>query len=146
MSEHRSDAEERRRRLVAEVVEQTAIDEVMIARLVDGFYGRVRRDPMLGPIFDAKVQDWDAHLARMRAFWSSVVLLSGRYHGQPMAKHAPLPVEERHFARWLAIFAETAHDLCPPPAADYFIDRARRIAASLQAGVAAARQDEIAEA
>ena len=50
----------------------------------------------------------------MCAFWSSVALMSGRYHGQPMAKHLPLPIDARHFDRWLALFETTARDLCPP--------------------------------
>ena len=42
------------------------------------------------------------------AFWSSVALMSGRYHGQPMVAHLPLPIDTPHFDRWLEIFAETA--------------------------------------
>jgi hemoglobin len=72
----------------------------------------------------------------MCAFWSSVALLTGRYHGQPMPLHMPLPIDARHFDRWLALFAETARELCPPAAADHFIERSRRIAESLEMGVA----------
>ena len=72
----------------------------------------------------------------MCAFWSSVVLMSGRYHGQPMAVHLPLPVDTPHFDRWLEIFAATARDVCPPRAADHFIERAHRIADSLELGIA----------
>jgi hemoglobin len=72
----------------------------------------------------------------MCTFWSSVALMSGRYHGQPMQKHLPLPVDGRHFDRWLALFETAARDLCPPKAADHFIERARRIAESLEFGIA----------
>jgi hemoglobin len=72
----------------------------------------------------------------MFAFWSSVALMSGRYHGQPMPKHVFLPVDGRHFDRWLALFEATAHDVCPPAAAAHFIERARRIAESIELGVA----------
>jgi hemoglobin len=82
--------------------------------------------------------DWEPHLQQMSAFWSSVALMSGRYHGQPMAKHLPLPIDARHFDRWLELFGETAHDLCPPKAADHFVTMARRIAESLELGVAGA--------
>ena len=67
----------------------------------------------------------------MFAFWSSLTLQTGRYHGQPMAKHMPLRVDARHFDRWLALFEETARDVCPPAAAERFIERARRVAESL---------------
>jgi hemoglobin len=54
--------------IVADIVDRTGIDEAMIARLVHGFYDRARHDPLLGPVFESKVQDWDAHLARMCDF------------------------------------------------------------------------------
>lgn len=100
----------------------------MIRQLVHAFYERVRADALIGSIFDRHVNNWDQHLARMCDFWSSVVLMSGRYRGQPMAVHAPLPLEPEHFDRWLQLFAQTARALCPPRAAQCFTDRARRIA------------------
>lgn len=130
--------ESRRAVLIQEVKETTGIEEDMIKLLVDAFYVRVRRDAMLGPVFEERIADWDAHLPRMYAFWSSVALMSGRYSGQPMAKHMPLPVDGRHFDRWLALFEETANEVCSPAAAAYFIDRARRIAQSLELGIAGA--------
>lgn len=130
---------ERRAEATARVVAETGIDEAMIERLVRGFYGRVRADPLLGPIFAARINDWEPHLARMCTFWSSVTLMTGRYHGQPMAKHLPLPIGSGHFDRWLDLFEAEAAALCPPPAAALFIDRARRIAASLELGIAGAR-------
>ena len=75
---------ERRERIVAEIAAATGITEAMIERLVHGFYARVRSDPVLGPIFDARVEHWEPHLAQMCAFWSSVALMAGRYHGTPM--------------------------------------------------------------
>lgn len=130
------DLEARRAAIVERITEQTGIDDAMIATLVHSFYRKVREDALLGPIFDARIADWDDHLRRMCAFWSSVALMSGRYHGQPMAKHAPLPVDARHFDHWLALFEETAREVCPLPAAELFLDRARRIAESLELGIA----------
>ena len=75
----------------------------------------------------------------MCAFWSSVALMSGRYQGTPMAKHAPLPVDAGHFDRWLSLFETTAQELCPPQAATHFVELARRIAASLELGIAGAQ-------
>ena len=72
----------------------------------------------------------------MFAFWSSVALMSGRYHGTPMAKHMPLPVDADHFDRWLALFEATAREVCTPEAATHFVELARRIAASLELGIA----------
>jgi len=112
------------------------LDEAMIARLVHGFYEGVRADPVLGPIFAERIDDWGPHLERMVDFWSSVMLMTGRYHGQPMPRHTPLPIDAAHFDRWLMLFEAAARRLCPPAAAEAFIARARRIAESLELGVA----------
>ncbi len=129
-------ANPKREQVIAEIIDRTGIGEVMIDRLVRAFYDRIRSDAVLGPIFEARVSDWEPHLQRMCAFWSSIVLMSGNYHGRPMEKHMPLPIDARHFDRWLALFEETARDVCPEAAADHFIDRAHRIAESLEMGIA----------
>jgi hemoglobin len=129
----------RRNVIAADIVERTGIDERMIAQLVHSFYKSARRDPLIGPIFERHVADWDAHMARMCDFWSSVALMSGRYHGQPMAAHLPLPIGAPHFRRWLELFSATALEVCPPSAAAHFVARAERIAESLQLGIRAQR-------
>lgn len=132
-------AEARRARIVQETREQTGIDERMIEQLVRAFYARIREDRLLGPVFDARIRDWEPHLQRMCAFWSSVVLSSGVYHGQPMRMHLPLPVDARHFDRWLLLFEQTANDLFDERIAQHFIERARRIARSLELGIASSQ-------
>jgi hemoglobin len=127
---------ERREQITAEISERTGITEEMIERVVRAFYARVREDAVLAPIFEARIHDWEPHLQQMCAFWSSVALMSGRYHGTPMVKHMPLLVDAEHFDRWLALFEATARDLCPPEAEAHFVERARRIAASLELGIA----------
>jgi hemoglobin len=109
------------------------ITEELIADLVETFYGRVRQDPLIGPVFLDKLgEDWEPHLSKLRDFWSSVTLMSGRYRGKPHQVHMPLPLEMQHFERWLSLFEATVAELCTGPAAYLFIDRARRIAESLQ--------------
>jgi len=125
-----------RAQITAEIAARTGIDEAMIERLVRGFYAKVQQDALIGPVFAARIKDWEPHLRRMFAFWSSVALLNGRYSGTPMPMHMSLPVDGRHFDRWLALFEATAHELCPPAAAQHFIERARNIANSLEMGVA----------
>src|SRR5689334_18115374 len=123
---------ERRAEITAAIQAETGIDEAMIERLVRAFYARVQGDPLIGPVFAARIVDWEPHLQKMFAFWSSVGLMTGRYHGEPMRKHLPLPVDGRHFDRWLELFAATARDVCPEKAAEHFIERAQRIAESLE--------------
>ena len=126
----------RRSQMTAEIVGRTGITEAVIEQLVHGFYAKVRSDPMLAPVFEARITDWEPHLRQMCAFWSSVALMTGRYHGTPMVKHMPLPIDAAHFDRWLALFEVTARELCSPAAAEHLVERARRIAASLEMGVA----------
>ena len=117
------------------------VTEAMCRDLVKTFYARVRADAELGPIFDRAVgARWDAHLTKLSDFWSSVMLMTGRFKGAPMAVHAALPrAEPRDFHRWLALFRQTAEDVCPPEAAALFCAKAEMIAQSLQLGIAASR-------
>ena len=136
MSDDAKSAQARRSAITSQIQAETGIDEAMIERLVREFYVRVRDDAVLGPVFAAKIDDWEPHLQKMFAFWSSVALMSGRYHGQPMAMHLPLPIDARHFDRWLALFAETAREVCPPSAAERFILLSHRVGESLELGIA----------
>lgn len=112
---------------------ETASEDV-IRTLVDAFYAKVRRDPALGPIFETALHgQWDRHLPKMYDFWSSVMLTTGRYKGNPMAVHMQLPsFPAALFDRWLSLFGETARELCAPALAAEFEFKARRIADSLK--------------
>ena len=123
------------------------ISEAMIRKLVEAFYAKVPTDAVLGPVFEAKIHDWNEHLAKLSDFWSSIVLISGRYKGRPMPVHAAIPeISDEHFSHWLQLFGETATVVCPPQAATLFNDRAMRIAQSLKAGIALSRQEAAATA
>lgn len=125
--------------VTASIMAQTGLDEATLHDLVHGFYGKVRRDPVLGPIFAARITDWEPHLDRMMAFWSSVALMTGRYHGRPVPAHTPLPIHGPHFDRWLRLFRQTAHEVCTPAGAVHVIERAERIARSLHIAVSEAQ-------
>ena len=126
----------RRAAITADLRAKTGITDEMIEQVVREFYHRVRDDALLGPVFAARITDWEPHLQRMFAFWSSVTLMTGIYHGQPMRPHLSLPVDAAHFDRWLGLFRQTARDLCPPNAAAAFIARAEMIAQSIEMGIA----------
>ena len=110
------------------------IDEAGLERLVHAFYARVREDAELGPIFNAAIADWPEHLGKLSAFWSSVMLTSGRYKGQPVPAHLKHRdrITPALFARWLALWGETARELMSPGAAAALEAKAARIAESLQ--------------
>jgi hemoglobin len=111
------------------------INEVTIITLVDRFYAEVRKDPTLGPVFTAAIMPdaWPAHLKKMYAFWSSVMLTSGRYKGNPVAVHQQVAgITPPLFGQWLDLFEATARGLFVPAIAEDFAIRARRIAESLK--------------
>jgi hemoglobin len=124
-----------RKRAEAEAI---GIDEAYIDRFVETFYGRIRDDALLGPIFGERIKDWPPHLARMKSFWRSVLHNTGEFSGNPMAKHLAIEgLEERHFAHWLELFYATLRDLEDEPAATRLVGtRARMIADSLLTGIA----------
>ena len=114
---------------------ETQITDEAITRLVDGFYASVRQDPQLAPVFNRAIAEtaWPAHLDTMYRFWSSVILTSGRYKGNPMAVHMGVAgIEPSLFPRWLALFEAKAKELFAPELAAAFIAKARRIAESLK--------------
>jgi hemoglobin len=111
------------------------VTEATIRALVDGFYARVRCDPTLGPIFANAIANdaWPAHLEKMYAFWSSVLLTSGRYKGNPVDTHRKVAgVEPAMFDNWLDLFEATAAELFVPEVASRFTSATRRIAESLK--------------
>jgi hemoglobin len=112
--------------------------EEQIAVLVDTFYARVRQDETLGPIFERVVGDaWEPHLEKMRAFWSSLTLASGRYKGNPMMAHLMIMprIGTEHFERWLTLWRETAAELFPEHAAANFVGKAETMAERLLATI-----------
>ena len=110
------------------------VSEDGIRQLVDAFYAKVRIDPELAPIFERAIPgDWQPHLTKMYAFWSSVMLTTGRYKGNPVAKHLAIPGIQPHlFQRWLRLFNETCRELFDDPVSAEFRAKAERIAESLK--------------
>jgi hemoglobin len=113
-----------------------------IIRLVDGFYDRVRKDELLGPIFnDVARVDWASHLPKMYAFWSSVLLGIPGFSGNPMATHRALatrvPLTDVAFERWLTLFRQTVDDYFVGRVAEDAKVRAARIASTMQFHISA---------
>jgi hemoglobin len=118
------------------------LTEALVREVIDAFYVKVRRDPILGPVFDGIIKDdWPAHLERIGSFWLTATRLGSGYEGRGFMpahlKHGSIRAEQ--LPRWLLLFRETAHDLCPPAAADVLIDIAERMADSIR--VSLSRRD-----
>ncbi len=108
--------------------------ESALDRLIPQFYERICADAVLGPIFTDAVADWPAHHAQLIDFWSSVMLATGRYKGNPVAVHARHRdrIAPAMFDRWLAIWEQTTEELMPPADALALQAKAARIAESLK--------------
>ena len=114
-----------------------------IRALVHDFYGRVRADAALGPVFDAHVADWDLHLVRLCDFWSSILLKTGRFNGSPMARHVALAdLNASLFERWLSLFRQTAGEQANTAMAGQACLVAQRIADSLWMGYQISRDSK----
>ncbi|MEA2949269.1 MAG: hemoglobin [Alphaproteobacteria bacterium] len=116
----------------------TELSEAQIGALLDLFYTKVRADPELGPVFGRAIAEegWPAHIATIQDFWSTVMLKSGRYKGNPFQVHKEVEgISPELFGRWLALFDEACRDLLPPQLAAAMRGRAVQMADSLKAGL-----------
>lgn len=111
--------------------------EADLAQVIPAFYARVRADPLIGPLFNATIDDWPHHLERLIEFWSSVMLSTGRYKGNPMRVHMQhrAALTPAMFDRWLQLWAETTAAMLPAAAAAAMREKAAMIAQSLQYGL-----------
>lgn len=114
------------------------VDEEGLARLVDRFYEAVRADGLIGPVFNEAIDDWPRHLDKLAAFWSSLMLATGRYDGRPMAAHFKhrARITPAMFDRWLVLWREATEAEMPPLAARSMQEKAMRIAANFKLALA----------
>ena len=111
-----------------------AIFEGALELLIPQFYQRVRADAELGPVFNDAVVDWNEHHHRLVAFWSSVMLTTGRYKGNPVAVHTRHHdrISPKLFDRWLELWRISTDELMPVEQAAALQEKAGRIAQSLK--------------
>lgn len=116
--------------------EPSQLDPARVAFLVDRFYEKVRVDPLLGPVFNAAVEDWDEHKRTLTSFWCSVALRANSYRGNPMAVHRTQPaIRAEHFERWLALWQNTTREVLGDADAAVMLEHAERIGRSLRLGM-----------
>jgi hemoglobin len=121
---------------MAGMQEPSHLDTERIALLVDRFYEQVRVDPLLGPVFNAAVHDWDEHKRTLTSFWSSVILRTNSYRGNPMVVHRQQPaIRSEHFERWLALWRSTTREVLGETDAQLMLEHADRIGRSLRMGM-----------
>lgn len=114
---------------------EAGVTEAMIRDVIAAFYERVRRDALLGPVFEAAIGDtWEPHLEKISQFWLTTTRLGGRYDGRDfMPTHRKLTtVGSVHMDRWLSLFRQVLDERCPPAAADALHDIATRMGDSIR--------------
>jgi hemoglobin len=114
---------------------ENEITESSIEKLVYRFYDHIRVHKTLGPVFNAaiKAEEWPEHLKTMCSFWSSMMLKTGRYSGNPLQKHLALPrFDESLFDQWLELFAQTSHEIFEEKSAMLFQNASRNVARSFK--------------
>ena len=83
-----------------------------IKNLVNSFYDKVRKDDLIGPVFNERIgNNWPKHLEKMYTFWETVLLEQYTYQGRPFPPHAQLPISKIHFERWIELFTSTVDSL-----------------------------------
>jgi hemoglobin len=105
-----------------------------LARLVARFYAAVRTDALIGSVFNDTIDDWPEHVEKLTAFWSSLMLTSGRYKVAPIAAHLKhrARITPQMFKRWLALWREATDAEMPSGVAALMQIKAERIAQSLK--------------
>ena len=109
--------------------------EADIRQLIPAFYAKVRCDSILGPVFEGIIGDkWATHIETVCSFWLYATRLDRHYNAQNfMPAHLRRPmIRAELLPRWLALFRDTAYELCAPDQADVLIDIARRMADTLE--------------
>ncbi|OIQ24072.1 group III truncated hemoglobin [Lacinutrix sp. MedPE-SW] len=89
--------------------------------LVSSFYSKVRKDNLLGPVFNNIIEDWESHLEHLTTFWESSLFMSrkleNKYQGNPLQVHIDVDkasnskLTQTHFGIWLQYWIQTIDEL-----------------------------------
>ena len=108
-----------------------------ISLLVETFYIKIRKDEVLGPIFNTIIKDWESHLILLTDFWETQLLLIRKYRGNPIAAHQEVDdtmnhsITSEHFGLWLNLWFETLDDLFEGETAWVAKNRAQKMSTML---------------
>ena len=117
-----------------------------ISKLVRTFYGKVRKDDLLGPIFNGTIKDWEHHFVRLTDFWENNLFFEKKYHGNPLQKHVEVDrahgetIGAMHFGVWLNIWYETIDELFEGDSASLAKNRARNMGTFIHLNMFKARE------
>ena len=118
-------------------------DDVFL--LVSSFYEKVKKDELLGPFFNDRIEDWDEHLDKLTTFWESSLFLKTKYYGDPLEAHIKVDkqhdhtISEHHFGVWLNLWLQTIDELFEGDYAQNAKRRARKMGTFLYLKIFEAR-------
>ena len=119
-----------------------------VSLLVRSFYEKVRKDEHLGPIFNARIEDWEEHLEKLTDFWETNLLFVRNYKGNPVKVHQEVDqttvggIENIHFGYWLNLWLNTIDEYFIGDMAQIAKNRARNMASHIFMKIFQARKDE----
>ena len=117
-----------------------------LLKLLRYFYADVRQHRQIGPIFNAHITDWPAHIAKIADLWSGVTGGPMLYSGPMPWKHVPLELQEPHFQAWLDLWRRHCRAHLSENEAAELIQRAELIGERLREIVASFRPSTDVEA
>lgn len=117
---------------MGDIIKTDILGDAEIKTMVDSFYEKIRKDSLLGPVFNSMIDDWSKHLPTMYSFWGSMLFRKGEYCGNPFAKHFNLPIQKEHFSQWLKLFEATLDENFSGEVTEHARSAAKSIAHSFQ--------------
>jgi hemoglobin len=117
---------------------EVGLTPFIVRGVIHDFYGRVRQDPLLAPLFERAIGgDWDHHIEKVCLFWLTATRLGSGYTARDFMpahmKHRSIGTAE--ISRWLSLFRETVEERCTPEIGDVLRDIADRMVESIQFGI-----------
>jgi hemoglobin len=103
-----------------------------ILKLIRPFYADVRQHAVLGPIFNAHIQNWPAHFEKIAEFWARQMGGPSRYPGGFGAAHLQLGIGAEHLAHWLTLWDFNCQRNLPAAEATEASELAHRIGGQLE--------------
>jgi hemoglobin len=114
-----------------------SLDKENLVDLIKAFYAKVRKDEMLGPIFNPIIKDWDSHEIHIASFWERNLFFSGDFEGNPLKKHQEVDafhdniITMEHFGQWINLWLETINESYEGEIAEKAKRMARKMASFL---------------
>ncbi len=108
-----------------------------VSLLINTFYKKIRKDEILGPIFNGIITEWDAHLVLLTDFWETQLFLKRKYLGNPVTAHQEVDdkmkhtINPEHFGLWLNLWFETLDELFEGETAWVAKNRAQKMSTML---------------